>query len=122
MLSLAGALSLALTAIGIYGVTAYAVARRTREIGIRRALGASQRGVVLLLVRQGSAMALPGLVLGVVAAAAGGRLVASHLHGVAPGDPSTIGAAAFVLLSAILLACWLPARRAAAVDPLQALR
>jgi putative ABC transport system permease protein len=122
LLSLAGALSLGLTIVGIYGVTAYAVARRTREIGIRRALGASRRGVVLLLVRQGSAMALPGLALGVIAAVAGGRLVASYLHGVDPADPLTIGAAALVCLVAVLTACWLPARKASRIEALQALR
>ena len=122
LLSLAGALALALTVVGIYGVTACSVARRTREIGIRRALGATRSGIVWLLVRQAGRQAMPGLLIGVAASLAGGRLVASYLHGVQPTDPATLLSAAALLTAAIFGACWVPARRAGRVDAVEALR
>jgi ABC-type antimicrobial peptide transport system permease subunit len=98
------------------------VARRTREIGIRRALGATRPGIVWLLVHQAGRLAMPGLLLGIGASIAGGRLVSSYLHGVRPSDPATIAAAAGLLAVAILLACLVPARRASRVDAIEALR
>jgi len=115
-------LALAMASIGLYGVLAYAVAQRVPEIGIRMALGADRVGVARLIVRQGGLVALAGIALGLAAALAGGRLVESLLFGVSARDPLVFAAAAATLLGVALLACWLPARRAAAVDPLVALR
>jgi predicted permease len=122
LLALSGAIALGLTAVGLYGVTAYSVARRTREIGIRRALGATQSSVVSLLFRQGIAPALPGLAAGSMAALFGGRLVESYLYGVRPADPRTVIAAGLLLLAAVAVASWIPARRAARVEAADALR
>jgi putative ABC transport system permease protein len=115
-------LALLLAAAGIYGVMAYLVAARTREIGLRMALGATRGDVLRLVLRRGLALSGMGVALGAAAALAAGQLIASQLYGVAAGNPATLAAAAAVLLAASLLACWLPARRAAAVDPNTALR
>lgn len=122
LLSLAGGLALLLTVVGLYGVTSYGVARRTREIGIRRALGATPGSVVALMFRQALSLAAPGLVLGLLAAVGGGRLVESYLHNVRPADPFTLAAAGAVLLAAVGIACWIPSRRAARVQAAEALR
>ncbi len=117
-----GALALALTAIGLYGVLGYFVAERTAEIGIRRSLGAPVRSVVTLVVRQGMIPVGVGVVFGLTAALAGTRYLAAQLFGVEAKDPvSFVGACAF-LLSVALLATLLPAQRAARIDPLTALR
>ena len=115
-------LALVLSAIGVYGVTAYSVARRTNEIGIRVALGARVRDVILLIVWQGMRPAVLGLIVGVGAALAGTRLMQKLLYDVKPGDPVSLIAAAAVLLFVAIAANWLPARRAASVDPVTALR
>jgi putative ABC transport system permease protein len=117
-----GIVGLALAAIGIYGVTSYAVSRRTREIGIRVALGADQRDVLRLMLRQGAVLAGTGVLIGVALAAAGSQVIKSLLFGVGGVDPLTyIGAC--VLFGAIALAAtWIPARRALTVDPMRALR
>jgi putative ABC transport system permease protein len=117
-----GGLALLLSAIGVYGVTAYAVARRTNEIGIRVALGARVRDVVRLIVLQGMRPAVAGLLLGAVLAFWGTRLMARFLYGVSPNDPVSLVAAPLALLLVGLAANWLPARRAARVDPVSALR
>jgi predicted permease len=116
------ALALVLSAIGVYGVLAHTVAQRTREIGIRMALGATRRAVVRLVVAQGMGLVLVGVALGVAGALALTRLVASMLFGVRAHDPLTFGAVVLLLAGVALLACYAPARRAARIDPLQALR
>ena len=116
------ALALALAAIGIYGVLAYAVAQRTREIGIRMALGANAGNVRALIVRQGMTPAVLGLGAGLVAAYWLTRLMESLLYGVPARDPLTFGAVALFLAAIALLACYVPARRATTVAPTEALR
>jgi putative ABC transport system permease protein len=116
------AIALLLSVVGIYGVTAYAVAQRTREIGVRMALGAQGRQVVLLLLRQELVLVMAGVALGVAASAAFTRLPASMLFEVKPTDPVTIVLVSVLLLGVALLACWIPARRATRIDPMVALR
>ena len=115
-------LALVLAAVGIYGVMAWSVSRRADEIGIRMALGAQWRDVVRLVVRQGIALALAGVGIGLAAGLGLARFLASLLYEVQPHDPPTSGAATFILIGVAVLACWLPARRAAKVDPMEALR
>jgi putative ABC transport system permease protein len=114
--------ALLLAAIGVYGVVSHTVARRTNEIGIRMALGASRWEVRLMVARQGLAPVAAGLAAGLAGAAAVARLASGFLFGVSPADPPTFAAVAVVLLTAALAACYLPARRATRVDPLTALR
>jgi putative ABC transport system permease protein len=116
------ALALLLAVIGLYGITAYGVARRRGEIGIRMALGASQESVIRLVLRDVVRMLLIGTVLGVAVSLAAGRLVSSLLFGVKPADPATIVAAALLLGTATAMAGYLPARRASRLDPASALR
>jgi macrolide transport system ATP-binding/permease protein len=120
--SLFAILALALAAIGIYGVTAYAVTQRTNEIGIRMALGADRGRVLLMILRGALGQVLLGLCLGLPLALGGGRLVASQLFGVGSADPLILAAAVGVLITAALCAALLPARRAARTDPLAAVR
>lgn len=115
-------LALVLVAIGLYGVVSLSAARRTREIGIRMALGARKPQVLLLVVRRGMGLALVGLGLGVVAAFALSRVMASLLYEIKPTDPLTFVSVAGLLVAVAYLACWLPARRAVKVDPMEALR
>ena len=117
-----GAIALVMAAIGLYGVIAYSVARRTRELGIRMALGARRHDVIRLVLRQGAALASAGIILGLTGAFALTRLLASLLYEVGPTDPLTFLAVPIVLVTVAMLACWLPARRAAQVDPIVALR
>ncbi len=116
----AGALLLA--SIGIYGVLSYIVGQRTREVGIRMALGAQRGDVVRAVLRDGAAMTLPGIGIGVVVALALTRLMSSMLFGVKPTDVVTFVSVAGILCAIALLACYMPARRAAKLDPMQALR
>ncbi|MFZ0819933.1 MAG: ABC transporter permease [Candidatus Acidiferrales bacterium] len=116
------AIALLLSVIGIYGVTAYTVAQRTREIGIRIALGAQRGEVLALMMRQGAVLILAGIAVGVVASIALTRFLSSMLFGVAPTDPATFAVVAILLVSTAALACWIPARRAMRVDPMVALR
>jgi putative ABC transport system permease protein len=122
---LAGAFAgaaLLLACLGIYGVISYSVARRTSEIGIRIALGAQSSQVSALVLRQGIQPVLGGLVAGVAAALAVGKLIAGFLFGTAPRDPAAISTVVCMLLLVAGLACWAPARRASRIDPMAALR
>jgi predicted permease len=115
-------LALTLAAVGVYGVMAYSVAARTREIGVRVALGAQPRSVFAMVVRQGLAAAVAGLLIGLAGAAALGKVLTKLLYGVGVTDTPTYVAVASVLLAVTLVACLVPARRALKVDPLEALR
>jgi predicted permease len=117
-----GALALVLACTGLYGLLAYSVTRRTREIGIRLALGAQRRSVTGMVVRNAFGLVLAGIALGVPAALASSRWIKSMLFGLAPTDPKTILGAALLLIGAALAASYFPARRAANVDPMNALR
>jgi predicted permease len=122
MLGLAGAMAMILGLIGIYGVISYTVSQRKREIGIRAALGAEPGALRWLFVRYGLALAGAGTVTGLAAAAGLTRLMKSVLFGISPVDPLTYTAVPLVLVAATVLASYLPARRAAAVDPVETLR
>jgi putative ABC transport system permease protein len=116
------ALALLLASIGIYGVMAFIVSQRTQEIGLRIALGASRSNVTSLIVRQGTILAMIGLGFGIGGAVLVGRAMQSTLYGVATLDPFVIVSVAAILLATAVLACYMPARRAAGIDPMQALR
>jgi macrolide transport system ATP-binding/permease protein len=122
VLGFLGALALALAAIGLYGVVAFAVTQRTREIGVRMAVGASPGDVLRLVIRHGMRLAMIGLVIGLALAIAATRLIGSLLFGLSPTDPITLAAIALLLVLVTGLASWIPARRAARVDPMIALR
>jgi len=117
-----GAMALFLAALGIYGVKAHAVASRTPEIGIRMALGATRRGILVLMLREGASMTLVGLSLGLLLAFGAGCVLRGMIYGIGPFDPVTIGTTIVLLGTASLLASYLPARRAARTDPMTALR
>ena len=114
-------LAIVLAAVGTYGVMSYAVRLRSREIGTRIAIGATRRDILVLVLGQGGRIAALGALLGLVAGSAASGILGSLLHGVSPTDPATLAAALVVLLAAVALACWIPARRAAAVDPARTL-
>ncbi len=122
MLGIAAAVSLLLGVVGIYGVISYTVAQRTREIGIRMALGAPQKAVRRMFVRQGLLLTCVGVAVGLAGAAGLTRQLSALLFGVTPLDPLTFGAVPFVLGGVALLACYLPARKVSAVNPIEALR
>ena len=114
--------ALLLASLGLYGVLSYSVAQRTREIGMRMALGATLRDVVRLVIRQGLTLALFGCALGVGAALMVTKFIATLLYGVQPTDPFTFVGVTGLLVAVALTVCGLPARRAARVDPMEALR
>jgi predicted permease len=120
--SLFGVLALLLTCVGLYGLLAYTVNRRTSEIGIRMALGAERGRIAWMILRETLLLVLSGLAIGVPAAVFASHLIASQLFGLNPGDPATFLAACVVMAAVTMMASYLPARRAASVDPMQALR
>ncbi len=122
LLAIAAGVSLMLGVIGIYGVMSYIVSQRTGEIGVRLALGADPGSVAGMIARQGGRVALAGITVGLATALAGSRLIESLLFDVSPRDPGVFTATTLTLLAVALLACWLPARRAARLSPLDALR
>ncbi len=122
LVGLFAALGMALAAVGIYGVISYAVTERTKEIGIRRALGANEAGIMWVILRQGMTLTLLGLALGLVIAVWATRLLTTILFSVSTTDPATFAGVSSLLVAVALLACYIPARRATKVDPLDALR
>ncbi len=122
LLAIASLISLALGIVGIYGVTSYIVSQRTNEIGVRLALGALPASLAAQILRQGGVVAAAGIAVGLAAALAGARLLESLLYAVSPRDPGVFSLTAATLLAVALLACWIPARRAARLNPIEALR
>ena len=122
LLSIAAAVALLLGTVGIYGVVSYVVSQRTQEIGVRMALGATQGEVSRMVVRQGLAIASAGVVTGLIGAFALTRLMSGLLFGVSSTDPMTFAAVAGLLFAVTVAASYIPARRAAGVDPMEALR
>jgi len=122
LLAVFGAMAVLMATVGIYGVIANSVAQRTREIGIRMSLGARPEDVLRLVLGQGLALVMIGLMIGLGGVLTLTRFLSSVLYGIRPTDPTTLTAAASVLAGAALLACYLPARRAMHVDPMVALR
>lgn len=120
--SIFSGLALCLSAVGLYGVMSYWVSRRVREIGIRVALGATRGGILAKVVGEALRLMAAGVLLGLPAAYAARKLVASMLYGVEPADPMSAGLAIAVLAAVTLIAAWVPASRAAAIDPIRALR
>jgi putative ABC transport system permease protein len=118
----AGGLALLLSAIGLYGVIAFLVTRRTREIGVRIALGARPGAVLRFVLGRMAGLIAAGLAAGVVLSLAAGQALRSVIYGVSPGDPRLMALVLVALVSAAGLACWRPARRAVAIDPVNALR
>lgn len=111
-----------LAAIGLYGALAFAVAQRTRDIGVRMALAAQRGDIVSMVMREGLTIALAGAACGAPGSLAAARLIGSQLYGVAPTDPLSFAGATALLISVAALAAWIPARRATGVDPIAALR
>jgi len=122
LLGLFASLAVALATAGLYGLLSYSVSQRTQELGLRVALGARQNDVLLLVIGEGMRLVVIGLAAGLAAAFALSRSVASQLYGVKATDPLTFGGVALLLACVALLACWLPARRAAKTDPMVSLR
>jgi len=115
-------LALLLAVIGLYGLLTYSVTQRRTEIGIRMALGATREDILRLVLRRGSALAFTGAAIGLLSSIAASRLLSSMLFAVSPKDPETFFAVAVLLVSVALVACYVPARRAAKVEPMVALR
>jgi putative ABC transport system permease protein len=122
LLAIAASVALFLGVVGIYSVTSYIVTQRTGEIGLRLALGAAPRDVATMIVRQGGSVALAGITIGLGGAVGATRLMSSLLYGVSPHDPTVFGTTTVVLLCVAITASWLPARHAARLNPLDALR
>jgi ABC-type antimicrobial peptide transport system permease subunit len=120
--TLFGAIALLIASVGLFGLMSYSVARRTNEIGIRMALGAQRHDVLTMVMRESMLLVVAGVVIGIAAAAAASRLVGTLLFGLPATDLPTVGAAILVMIVVSALAGYLPARRAAHVDPMVALR
>jgi predicted permease len=121
-LGLFAGVAMLLAAVGIYGVMSYTMAQRTRELGVRVALGAQRRDILSLVIRKAVSLGLIGTAIGLVGCLVVTRLVASLLYGISPGDPWTLASASLLLVIVAILASWLPAHRAAKIDPMEALR
>jgi ABC-type antimicrobial peptide transport system permease subunit len=122
LLSLLGAIGLILALVGVYGVISYIVTQRTREVGIRIALGADATGIQWMLVRQGLALGVAGIVAGSAVSLMATKYLQSLMYGVTTHDPLTFGGVALLLVAVAVGASWIPARRATRIDPLTALR
>jgi len=122
LLAIFGGMALFLAAIGLYGVMSYSVSQSTRELGVRMALGANARDLLRLVISRGLRLTTAGIVIGAVAALVLTRLMGNLLYKVSPRDPIAFGSALIVLIAVALLACFLPARRAARINPVRALR
>ena len=122
LLAIAAGVALVLGVIGTHGVMSYIVRLRTAEIGVRLALGAAPASVTRQILRHGALVSAGGIGVGLAAASAGGRLIESLLFGVSPRDPAIFAGTAMLLLGVALLACWIPARRAARLNPVDVLR
>ena len=122
MLAIAGSMALFLGVVGLYGVIAYSVSQRRREIGIRMALGAGKSAILNMIIGQGIRLALIGVAIGLAGALGLTRFLSGLLYGVKPGDPLTLVAVSALLIAVALIATYIPARQAANVNPLQALR
>ena len=122
LVAIAGGVTLVLGLVGIYGVNSYIVSQRTGEIGVCLALGADPRAVSAVILTLGGRVVIAGAAVGLAAAAAGDRVIESVLYGVGPCDPCVFIATTVLLLGVGLLACWIPARRASRLSPVEALR
>jgi putative ABC transport system permease protein len=122
LLSAFGLVALGLASVGLYGIMAYTVSQRKREIGLRMALGAGQASVLRLILKQGMSLVVTGMLIGLAGALLVGRMLSRLLFGISASDPVSVTVAALVLLAVAFLACYLPARWASRVDPLVALR
>ena len=122
LLAIAATVALLLGIVGVYGTTSYIVTQRTSEIGVRLALGAEPSGVMRMIVWQGGIVAVAGVAVGLIIAMSGADLLESLLYGVSPRDPGVFASTTLLLLLIALAACWLPARRAARLSPVDALR
>jgi putative ABC transport system permease protein len=122
LLSLFGALALLLATVGVYAVMAFSVSQRTREVGVRVALGALQRQVIGLFIGEGMRLTAVGIAIGIGLSAGVAKVLSSTFFGISAGDALTFAAVAALLSGVALAACWIPARRAAKVDPMNALR
>jgi len=122
VMTIFGGIGLVLVTVGVYSVLAYATARKTHEIGIRMALGAGRRDVLGLVIRTGLQLVLAGIGVGLVVSLVLGRMITTQLNGVATYDPATLAGTTILLVATGAMACWIPARRAARLDPNTALR